>query len=146
MIALGSPNARFQPVYVEDVARVFTESLTRLDSFGRSYDVAGPKAYTLRELVACVGEVTGHRRRIIGLDDTLSYLQARVMELLPGKLITRDNLLFDEGRQRVFERPAFRHHAYARSKRSRRRGSCSARLATATTPSAPAPVKSNSES
>jgi len=91
VIVLGSPNARFQPVYVEDVARIFTEGLTRLDSFGRSYDLAGPKAYTLRELVAWAGEVTGHRRRIIGLNETLSYWQARVIELLPGKLITRDN-------------------------------------------------------
>ena len=91
VIVLGSPNARFQPVYVEDVAHVFTESLTRLESFGRSYDLAGPRVYTLRELVAWVGEVTGHRRRIIGLNDTLSYWQARVMELLPVKLITRDN-------------------------------------------------------
>ena len=91
VMVLGSPNARFQPIYVEDVARVFTESLTKLDSFGRSYDLTGPKAYTLRELVAWVGEITGHRRRIIGLNDTLSYWQARVMELLPGKLLTRDN-------------------------------------------------------
>lgn len=91
VVALGSPNARFQPVYIEDVARVFAEGLTRLESFGRSYDLVGPKAYTLRELVAWVGGITGHRRPIIGLNDTLSYLQARTLELLPGKLITRDN-------------------------------------------------------
>lgn len=91
VMALGSPNARFQPVYVEDVARVFTESLARLETFGRSYDLAGRQVYTLRELVEYVGEVTGHRRPVIGLNDTLSYLQARVMELLPGKLLTRDN-------------------------------------------------------
>ena len=34
LIALGSPNARFQPVYVEDVARAFVECLPRLESFG----------------------------------------------------------------------------------------------------------------
>jgi NADH dehydrogenase len=93
VVALGSPEARFQPVYVEDVARVFAESVTRLESFGQSYDLTGPKVYTLRELVARVGEMTGHRRPIVGLNDSLSYLQARVLELLPGKLITRDNYL-----------------------------------------------------
>jgi NADH dehydrogenase len=91
VIALGSPNARFQPVYVEDVARAYAEALTRLESFGRSYDLVGPRVYTLRELVTWVGEITGRRRPIIGLNDTLSYLQARTLELLPGKLITRDN-------------------------------------------------------
>ena len=88
---LGSPGARFQPVFVEDVARVFAESVTRLESLGRSYDLAGPRVYTLHELVAWVGELTGHRRPIIDLNDTLSYWQARVLELLPGKLLTRDN-------------------------------------------------------
>jgi NADH dehydrogenase len=91
VLLLGSPDARFQPVYVEDVARVFVESLTRLDSFGRGYDLAGPRVYTLRELVEYVGRVTGHERRVIPLGDTLSYWQARMMELSPVKLITRDN-------------------------------------------------------
>lgn len=91
VLALGSPNARFQPVYVVDVARVYAESLTRLDSFGRSYELAGPKVYTLRELVRYVGEVSGKRRPIVGLGSQLSYLQALTMEWLPGRLLTRDN-------------------------------------------------------
>ena len=91
VILLGSPNARFQPVYVNDVARAFAESLSDLGSVGASYDLVGPKVYTLRELVQYVGRVTGHRRPVIGLNDALSYLQAMTLELLPGKLMTRDN-------------------------------------------------------
>jgi NADH dehydrogenase len=91
-IFLASPKARFQPVYVEDVAAAFVESLARLDSFGQTFELAGPKAYTLRELVEYVGRVTGHRRPIVGLGPTLSYLQAYAMELAPGKLMTRDNV------------------------------------------------------
>ena len=88
---LASPNARFQPVYVEDVAGAFVHSLTDLASYGKSYDLCGPRVYTLRELVTLVGEITGHRRPIIGLNDTLSYLQAFALELAPVKLMTRDN-------------------------------------------------------
>ena len=91
VVFLGSPDARFQPVYVGDVALAYAESLTRLDAIGQSYDLVGPKVYTLRELVAYVGEVTGKRRPVFGLGDGLSYLQATVMEYLPGKLLTRDN-------------------------------------------------------
>lgn len=91
VVLLGSPGARFQPVYVCDVAAAYAESLTRLESFGRSYDLVGPRTYTLRELVQYVGEVTGHRKPVIGLGPRLSYLQAFAMELLPMKLITRDN-------------------------------------------------------
>ena len=91
VILLASPRARFQPVFVEDVAAAFVHCLEDDASFGLTYDLCGPKVYTLRELVALVGEVTGHRRPIIGLNDTLSCLQAFSMELLPVKLMTRDN-------------------------------------------------------
>lgn len=88
---LGSPNARFQPVFVEDVSTAFVHSLEDFDTFGRRYDLCGPKIYTLRELVEFVGAATGHRKPVIGLNDTLSYWQALLMEWLPVKIMTRDN-------------------------------------------------------
>jgi NADH dehydrogenase len=88
---LGSPNARFQPVFVEDVAAAFLRSLEDVKSFGKRYDLCGPKVYTLRELVEYVGRTVGHARPILGLNDTLSYWQAFAMEWLPVKLLTRDN-------------------------------------------------------
>ena len=91
VMPLGSPNARFQPVYVLDVAAVFATALTRLDSVGKIYELGGPQVYTLRELVAYTGELTGKRRPIVPLGKGLSYLQALVAEHLPGKLLTRDN-------------------------------------------------------
>lgn len=91
VMALGSPDARFQPVFVEDVAAAFVKGLADLGSHGKSYDLCGPRVYTLRELVEFVAAATGKRRLIIGLNDTLSYLQAFAMEWLPVKLLTRDN-------------------------------------------------------
>lgn len=91
VIALGSPQARFQPVYVEDVAATFVASLEQLKCHGQSYDLCGPKVYTLRELVELTGQWIGRPRLIIGLGDRLSYLQAFALELLPIKLLTRDN-------------------------------------------------------
>lgn len=93
IVMLGSPNARFKPVFVEDVAFAFAESLTRLESVGRTYDLVGPKVYTLRELVEYVGTLTGHRRPIIGLGDGLSRMQATALGMLPLKVLTRDNYL-----------------------------------------------------
>ena len=92
VIALASPGARFQPVYVDDVAAAFVRALADGTTFGRRYELCGPQRYTLRELVAYVARITGHQRPILGLNRTLSYCQAYAMEWLPVKLMTRDNL------------------------------------------------------
>ena len=91
VLFLACPHARFQPVFVEDVAAVFVMSLGDLASAGRSYDLCGPRVYALRELVEFVARSLGRRRLVVGLNDRLSYLQALALELMPVKLMTRDN-------------------------------------------------------
>ena len=92
LLPLAAANARFAPVHVEDVARAFVDSLDNTATFGQTYDLCGPKAYSLKELVAYVGEVIGKQRTIFPLGNFLSYLQAWALEFKPGKkLMTRDN-------------------------------------------------------
>jgi NADH dehydrogenase len=92
VIVLACPRARFQPVYVGDVARAFLAALDEGESRGKRYELGGPKQYTLRELVAAVCAITGRKRLIVGLGERLSMAQARMLELLPVKLMTRDNV------------------------------------------------------
>ena len=92
VIPLAGARARFAPVWVEDVARCFAIALGNPRAFGQTYELCGPRAYTLGELVAVVGNITGHRRPVMPLPDAIAGLQAAVLERLPGKLMTRDNL------------------------------------------------------
>ncbi|QJQ03256.1 complex I NDUFA9 subunit family protein [Herbaspirillum rubrisubalbicans Os34] len=92
IIPLGSPDARFQPVYVGDVAQAFMAALHLPRLGGKVFELGGPKQYTLRELVRLSGWYCGHPRPIIGLPDALGRLQAFVLEHLPGKLMSRDNV------------------------------------------------------
>jgi uncharacterized protein YbjT (DUF2867 family) len=92
VVFLARPDAKLQPVYVVDVAKVIVEALGRHDSHGKSYDLAGPEVHTLREIVASAGAWAGHARPIFALSDGLGNLQATVMQHLPGKLLTTDNL------------------------------------------------------
>jgi len=92
IIALASPNARFQPIFVEDVARAMTQCLTNPHAFGHTYDLCGPSVYTLRQLVEYVCRTLGVRRPLIGLNESLSLLQAGLLERLPGQVMTRDNV------------------------------------------------------
>jgi len=92
IMPLGSPRARFQPVWVEDVARALADALDERATFGQTYELCGPGVFTLRELVEHTAEVTGRRRPIIGLGPKLSYVQALVMEFSPLPILTRDNV------------------------------------------------------
>jgi len=92
VLPLACAGARFQPVYVEDVARVIADSIDNPAAFGATFDVCGPRVYTLRELVQFTADVMGKKRRIFGLSPGLSRLQATLLEFAPGKPMTRDNL------------------------------------------------------
>jgi uncharacterized protein YbjT (DUF2867 family) len=91
VIAVPCPQARFQPVYVGDVASVMTRSLEDTAAQGQVYELGGARQYTLKELVQLVCALTGRRRLVIGLPDWASRMQAFVLEKLPGHLMTRDN-------------------------------------------------------
>jgi NADH dehydrogenase len=91
VLAVPCPQARFQPVYVGDVARAIAVALGETESYGQRYELGGPNEYTLKQLVECVCTFTHRQRLVIGLPPSLSYMQAWTLEILPGKLMTRDN-------------------------------------------------------
>ena len=89
---LACAQARFQPVWVGDVAAVVVESLERADSIGRAYDLCGPRQYALAELVRYAAATAGHPRAVFGIPDGVAWLQAWAMEFIPNGPMTRDNI------------------------------------------------------
>ncbi len=97
VLPLAGANARFQPVWVCDVAAAIVRCLFKRDgdrsTIGLTIECAGPQVFTLAELVRLAGEWSGHRRPVVPLPDALGRLQALAMELVPGEpLMSRDNL------------------------------------------------------
>ncbi len=90
---LACGGTRFAPVYVGDVARAFVTALDDKTTYGKRYALCGPRVFTLKELVEYTAKVLGLRRRVIGLSDGLSRLQARSLEFAPGKPFSYDNYL-----------------------------------------------------
>jgi uncharacterized protein YbjT (DUF2867 family) len=99
---LGNPRARFQPVPVEVVAAAFAGSLGEPKSIGQTYDLCGPEALTLSEIVDRIQAVLGKRRLKLRVPLSLARCQAACMEfILPHLLrkappLNRDQLLMLE--------------------------------------------------
>jgi len=88
---LACPEARFQPVYVEDVARAFTHAIDDPNLHSERVDLCGPGVYTLRQIVTYLDTEIGGRHKVIGLSDWQSHLQGMIMEWVPGKPFSLDN-------------------------------------------------------
>ena len=91
LVPLARANARFQPVYVGDVADAIVNALDQPATFGRTYELAGPEVFTLAELVRLAGRWGGCERPIWALPYTLGQLQAGVLGALPNPLMSSDN-------------------------------------------------------
>ena len=88
---LAKPNARFQPVFVDDVIEAMLRCLHGGAASRQTYELGGPQVYPLREIVGLVAKLTGRRRWIIGLPDPLARMQALIMDFVPGRPFSSDN-------------------------------------------------------
>jgi uncharacterized protein YbjT (DUF2867 family) len=84
---------RLQPVYVGDVADAVIAALARPEAAGRIFELGGPTISTFRELLAWILAQTGRHRPLVNVPMGLARVQAAILEKLPGKLLTRDQLL-----------------------------------------------------
>ena len=91
LLPIGRADARFQPVWVGDVAQAFVNALNDDRHVERSYNLVGPEVMTLAQIVRATAQARGRLRAVLPLPDALGKLQAEVGELLPGKPISRDN-------------------------------------------------------
>jgi len=92
-VPLAGAQARFQPVWVQDVATAIVRCLDQPSSIGQSFECAGPDVLTLKQIVEQVGRWSGHERPVFGLPEAAARAQAFLMELVPGTpLMSRDNI------------------------------------------------------
>lgn len=93
VMPLAGAQARFQPVWVEDVAQAVVHALQQPGTAGQVFEACGPDVFTLRQLVQLAGRHAGCARPVLPLPMALGRLQALLMELAPGEpLMSRDNL------------------------------------------------------
>jgi uncharacterized protein YbjT (DUF2867 family) len=94
---IGSGRQRLQPVPVEQVARAFARTLSLEATVKHSYDVGGPDAVSMVELLDAIARAMG-RRRPLKLHVPLGLVRpaTRLLHRFPGYPLTPDQLLMLE--------------------------------------------------
>ncbi len=90
---LACYKTKFSPIYVLDVVEMIAKSINDPNSYDKSYQLCGPKTYSLKNLISFTSETLDLKCVIIPLNNTLSYFQARVFDFLPNKPFSTDNYL-----------------------------------------------------
>jgi uncharacterized protein YbjT (DUF2867 family) len=89
---IGGGRTRFQPVYVGDVAEAIHHAVSDPGAEGRTYELGGPRIYTLRELMQLMLQVIGRRRLLVPVPFAIAELQGLFLQLLPNAPLTRDQV------------------------------------------------------
>ena len=87
---------RFQPVYVADVADAVAAALAQPEARGRTFELGGPRAMTMREVLAFILATTRRRRLLVDMPMGLMRWQAGLLQRLPSPPVTLDQLLLLE--------------------------------------------------
>lgn len=90
-LPLARAEARFAPVWVDDVVAAMMRALADPATAGECYELCGPEQYTLREVVVMVRDRLRLARAVFGIPDFLARLQAAVFDFVPGKPFSTDN-------------------------------------------------------
>jgi uncharacterized protein YbjT (DUF2867 family) len=93
MVVPGSGQQKLRPLLVNDLAVCVASAIAGRGRNG-IYEVGGPDPMTFDELVRLVMEITGHKRPIIHVPESLLLIAAMVAEKLPGAFFSRDAVAF----------------------------------------------------
>lgn len=89
---IGGGVSTFQPVYVNDVVLAVWRIVMMKEGYDRIFNLGGPDIFTFKELMQFILDTTGKKRILLPLPWWIAEIQAWLLERLPGKILTRDQL------------------------------------------------------
>jgi uncharacterized protein YbjT (DUF2867 family) len=91
VLPVFGPEARLQPLFVDDAARAVVAALADPGRHGgRSYEIAGPQVLTMGAINRKIAEAQGRRRIFVDLPDRVSQAFAALTGWLPGAPLSLD--------------------------------------------------------
>ncbi|MGV1683766.1 complex I NDUFA9 subunit family protein [Sphingopyxis sp. NJF-3] len=92
VVPVIAPAAKFQPVYVGDVADAVVAAL-EASAAGRTFELGGPQVLTMAALLRWIADTTGRRRLFVDVPDAVASALASGLGWAPGAPITKDQWL-----------------------------------------------------
>jgi NADH dehydrogenase len=89
---VGPGTQRLQPIWVEDLAEYYAQSIELPEAAGRTFELGGPDAVTWNEFWDRLKRTVGARRPSVHVPFGVMRAQAALTERLPGAPVTRDQL------------------------------------------------------
>ena len=89
---IGGGHMALQPVYAGDVAEAARRVLNDPATAGKTYELGGPEAMTLKAVMQLVLKETHRKRFLVPVPFAIARIQAAVLGLLPNPLLTLDQL------------------------------------------------------
>ncbi|MDI9409719.1 MAG: complex I NDUFA9 subunit family protein [Candidatus Pacebacteria bacterium] len=96
MVPMIAAETRFQPVQVNDVAEAIRVAATEDFAAGKDYDIGGPEVLTMRQIYGRIMDGVAPSARTIALPTGLALAMARVLQNLPGRAMTVDQIRMTE--------------------------------------------------
>lgn len=92
---IGNPGKqRVQPVFIEDVAKIAAESVDNPTADNQTFEIGGPEAMTMNELIKVALDVAGRKRLMLATPTPVMKLVASIAQHAPGKPLTPDAIDF----------------------------------------------------
>ena len=98
---IGSGLQKSQPIWVEDVAAYFAQSVDQPQAANRIFEIGGPDVVTWNELYLTIAKVLGKRRRLVHVPASLARGGAQLAQFVPGAPVTPDQITMIEAGDNV---------------------------------------------
>ena len=91
---IGGGKTLFQPVFVGDVVKAIMVALKQPEEQvqGKIFELGGDDVLSFKQLMQKMAEFTGNESKLVSLPFALASLQGRILQHLPGALLTVDQV------------------------------------------------------
>ena len=89
---IGGGKTKFAPIYVGDVAKAITKSLTLNNSKVKIYELGGPENYSFKELMKILLAEIKKKRFLVHIPFSVAKFQSYFLQMMPKPLLTTDQV------------------------------------------------------